>query len=229
MTESQSKRSFRRPAFLEAAADRVARQPCDLRPTYEGMRLFVGCDVVVAFAIACLLFAGSPATVLGAVGPVVVDPVDGVLGGWTASHIFVEVFKPLPSLTDCDPSPSVSVEVLAIGTGASIPHFLPGAPFRRLCHSVSGFPALFPNCLLDVFTGHFLPVATAALGRTITEVITKYHMFGAAIADALPSGIVVSLSSETRRLLYDKKSSKPSSYYCAHKSTLSKEYRERNA
>ena len=96
-------------------------------------------QMLSAVAIAGLLLACCPAAVFGAVGAVIVDPVERVQAGWTFPHIAEKRIETVaPTLTHTNPTPAVVVEVSGERILAARDGMCPRAVFDGFCCAVRG-------------------------------------------------------------------------------------------
>ena len=82
--------------------------------------------------ILCLLFRGGPAAIARLVVTVIVDPINGVLRCWPASHIGKESFESSPSPAHFNSTASVPLPIKHMLIIATPFHYLPNSILGRV-------------------------------------------------------------------------------------------------
>lgn len=119
-------RSLGGPPPHEPFADGVCFDPSLFCPASEMPRLPVKGDGVVVPLVRSLYVTRCPSAVLGLIAAIVIDALDGVLGGWARAHVSVEDGEVvLPLLADAHASASVVLVGGVVGVEAPL---FDGAP-----------------------------------------------------------------------------------------------------
>ena len=129
---------FDRPSITESVAYQGATNPQLLAPLCDIERQPIKGNVDIIAPIVCLLLVVCPFAVIGGVGAVVINTIDGMIRAWARPHVFIERFKGFaPARAYGNTSASVvwvarSFLVVAAGTDS-----LPAIVFWRSLHAVS--------------------------------------------------------------------------------------------
>jgi hypothetical protein len=135
-------------------------------------------------AVPHLLAGGGPANIAGLVVPVVVDPVNRVLGPGTGADVLIEgreVVQPL--VADFDAARSVVDRHLRVRIAASLSHRTPSVVFGRAMHAVGGG---WGRLATSSLRREFARIAPARRCRAVAKIAASSDGPSAAVADAGP-------------------------------------------
>ena len=140
-------------------------------------------------AIVALLLWGGPSDVSGAVVPIHVDAVNGVLRSRTSTDVGEERGeRSAPASADADSTAAVSGEVCNVRIGAARDHVAPDTVLQR--SAIADSMAVSPICVTE--SDRPLQVeAAAAPGAAADQTLPCRNPFGPAAADATPHGVLV--------------------------------------
>lgn len=140
-------------------------------------------DATSSTSVSILHGPSCPPAVFGAVGTIIVDPIDRMVRVRSSTHIGEEVSVVSPSIANHDASASVVLERFRSRAVAARKHARPSAVFWRCRSSVRGLSVnrLFPVCLHVVASK-----APAACCSADSERFTNRDVFVSAIAAAPP-------------------------------------------
>jgi hypothetical protein len=111
-------------------------------------------DPVVGALVVVLFASSGPSTVARFIPSTIVEPVEGMIGAWSKSHVCKEHDEALePAVANSNTSPTVAMEHRVVRFCAAVDHSLPNAIFCGLRLTMLG------------------PPATAALSAFCSEVI----------------------------------------------------------
>lgn len=170
------------PATLEALVVRRPRDAVDAKPLSQQFRFAVQRHLQPLLALSMvvvLLLPGSPTAVLGTVGTVIVNPIQGVETVRTSTHISQEVFiGTTPAITDSDPATPIVAPLFMEGVGAARDHCPPCTVLwcfftgPRLTVTVTGFAT---------GNSHLFSKASAGFGLSLAQDTTRDNLSVAAI------------------------------------------------
>lgn len=133
---------FYRPSTIDAISENEIAYSSLLRERHHGHYLSAIFQFVVAASIIGLLLVCGPYTVTGLVVSVIVNAVNGVLFGWSWSHVLHETLESsfsalsiLPSVAHGNSSFYVAVCLGSVFVGASIFYGCPYSIFRKMPES----------------------------------------------------------------------------------------------
>ncbi len=129
-------RILRAPAIIYALPKRAHGYANLFRPFTDGQGLSVDFNTNVIAFITTLFYSCSPPTIGRLVVALVVDAIQRMTQTWARPHICVELFKCLPSLTNCDTTTTIVGVKLIRRTQTSLTHLVERVPFRRACQSM---------------------------------------------------------------------------------------------
>lgn len=165
------------PTPVEALGNRLSSNAGFLAPLFNGQPLSHKLNAAIAALIAVLFYACGPSTVTRLVTFGSVNAIDGVIFGWTLSHVSQECREVvLPSVTDCDSCAAVSLEVRGVWIPASVLHIYPNSIGIGFPLSVNGM-----GCGANLTL-----IASAANGGSASKSPRSNHLNGATIAYASP-------------------------------------------
>jgi hypothetical protein len=114
----------------------VALHPKFYGPFVKGHRAPLMREADVVAPVPLLVTLGSPPAIIRAVGTIIIDAVNAVLGRRTWSHVSVELLKRRPLRTHSDASSAVPVVVRPLRIRAPLPHRHPDDVFGCASHTV---------------------------------------------------------------------------------------------
>lgn len=132
-------------------------------------------------SILVLLQARRPSAILRRVRAVVVDAINGQIGGWARPHVAIERLEAGgPRVADRYTSPAVALEVLALRVKATVLNASPNPVFRGVAHAVLAMVNA------SAFSRHLYAQAAATLRVSCSQCAQLYGDFLAAVAATTP-------------------------------------------
>lgn len=129
--------AFHRPLdCVQPSINDVVRDTERGCPVHDGHRPAVMSQVAIVAPVPALLGLCRPPTIIGAVGAVVVNPVDAVLRRGARPHVGIERGEVVPPLADRDAPPAIVGVCLEARITAASPHATPRAVLGRADHLV---------------------------------------------------------------------------------------------
>lgn len=175
------------PSFLDAIVYHVARYSVGLSPSGGVFDNTIYFDIQVLSIVAVLFFLCDPSAIIGRIGAIVIDSVNGISFSWPLSHIGEEISKsilPLPAITNKYPATTVIKVIRMVRIVAAFKHSAICSVFNGPAHSMLFFGFAkplykkastgFDSAICQFVTTDFFSISAFAFAPKITIAINHF-------------------------------------------------------